>query len=155
LVINKSNTNSLNANLSVSGYLPGTNAVVYSYGMPQDDAACTGIGSADIAQTNFTSAATNFSLSFPPYSASVICLSNPPPPAITSFIRNGDGSTAITWANQGGWIYIVQDCDVMGGAWQTVASQTNASLTNLTLSYTDPSAASATQRFYRVGLVNP
>jgi hypothetical protein len=155
LVINKSATNSLNANLSISGYLPATNAILYSYGMLQDDAACTGIGSADIAQTNFTGAATNFAWSFPPYSATVMCLSNPPPPAITSFIRNGDGSTTITWANQGGWIYIVQDCDAMGGAWQTVASQTNAALTNLTLSYTDTATPLITQRFYRVGLVNP
>ncbi len=155
LVINKSSTNSLNVSLSINGYLPNTNAVVYSYGIPQDDAACTGIGSADVAQTNFTGAATNFSWNFPPYSASVICLSNPPPPAITHFARNGDGTTTITWTNQGAWIYIVQDCDTMGGQWQTVASQTNASLTNPTLSYTDATASLTTQRFYRVGLVNP
>jgi len=155
LVINKSASNSLNASLSIHGYLPNTNAVVYSYGIPQDDAACTGFGSADVIQTNFTGAATNFSWSFPPYSASVICLSNPPPPAVTRFARNADGTTTITWANQGGWIYLVQDCDSMGEPWQTIASQTNAGLTNLTFLYTHPLAASATQRFYRVGLVNP
>jgi hypothetical protein len=44
---------------------------------------------------------------------------------------------------------------INSGPWQTIASQTNAGLTNLTLFYTDPFAASATQRFYRVGLVNP
>jgi alpha-L-arabinofuranosidase len=155
LVINKSSTNSLNASLSIDGYLPNTNAVVYSYGIPQDEAACTGIGSADIALTNFTSAATDFSWSFPPYSASVICLSNPSPPTITTFVRNTNGNTTITWANQGGWIYIVQDCDSMGGPWQTINSETNASLTNLTLFYTDTTASLVTQRFYRVGLVNP
>ena len=41
------------------------------HGIPQDDAACTGFGLADVAQTNFTGAAANFSWSFPPYSASV------------------------------------------------------------------------------------
>lgn len=81
LVINKSASNSLNASFSVHGYLPGTNAVMYSYGIPQDDAACTGFGSADVAQTNFTGAGTNFFWAFPPYSATVICLSNPPPTA--------------------------------------------------------------------------
>ncbi len=83
LVINKSATNSLNASFSIRGYLPNTNAVVYSYGIPQDDAACTGFGLADVAQTNFTGAAANFSWSFPPYSASVICLSDRPPPSAT------------------------------------------------------------------------
>ncbi len=155
LVINKSATNSLNASLSIHGYLPNSHAVVYSYGIPQDDAACTGFGSADIAQTNITGAAANFSWNFPPYSASVICLSNPPPPAITRFARNGDGTTTITWTNQGGWFYVVQDCDNMGGPWQTIASQTNASLTNFSLAYTDTTASLTTQRFYRVGLVNP
>jgi hypothetical protein len=155
LVINKSSTNSLNASLSINGYLPNADAVIYSYGIPQDNAACTGVGSADIAQTNFTGAATNFSWSFPPYSASVICLSNPPPPIIKSFARHSDGSTTITWANQGWWIYIVQDCDNVGGPWQTISSQTNASPTDLTLSFTDPTAGSATQRFYRVGLQLP
>jgi hypothetical protein len=85
----------------------------------------------------------------------VICLSNPPPPTINRFARNGDGSTTVTWANQGAWIYVVQYCDSIGDPWQTIASQTNASVTDLILSYTDTTAASSTQRFYRVGLVNP
>jgi alpha-L-arabinofuranosidase len=153
LVINKSSTNTLNASLSINGYLPGMNATVYSYGIPQDDAACTGIGSADISQTNFTGAANNFSYSFPAYSASVICLATPP--IITGFVRNGDGSMTITWLAQSNCNYIVQNCNTLPGSWQPIGSLTNAGPTNTTLSYIDTSAASATQRFYRVDWVTP
>src|SRR5204863_4059242 len=97
LVINKSSTNALNANLSVNGYLPATNAVVYSYGIPQDEAARTGIGSADVGQAGFAGAASNFTYSFPAYSVSVICLTKPPPPIIVGLVRNGNGSLTITW----------------------------------------------------------
>jgi len=155
LVINKSSTNTLSANLSIAGFTPNTNAIVYSYGIPQDNAAETRIGSADVAQTNFTGAATNFSYSFPPYSVSVICLSNPPPPVIVSFVRTGNGSVTITWNVQSGCAYIVQDSGAPAGPWQMIGSQTNAAPTNLTLSFTDTTAASAAHRFYRVGLVNP
>ena len=52
LVVNKSSYASLDAAINLAGYVPFTNATVYSYGIPQDDAARTGIGSPDIAQTN-------------------------------------------------------------------------------------------------------
>jgi len=155
LVINKSSTNALNANLSISGYLPATNAVVYSYGIPQDEAARTGIGSADIAQASFTGAASKFSYSFPPYSVSVICLTNLPPPIIVGIVRNGNGSVILTWIAKSNCTYIVQDCGALSNSWQMIGSPTNAGPTNTTLSYTDISATFVTQRFYRVGLVTP
>ena len=155
LVINKSSTNTLSADLSINGYLPGTNAVVYSYGIPQDEAARTGMGSADVGQTSFAGAASNFSYSFPAYSVSVICLTNPLPPIVVGFVRNGNGSMTITWAAQSNDTYIVQDCDTLAGPWQMIGSPTNAGPSNTTLSYTDTSVTSVTQRFYRVGLVTP
>jgi hypothetical protein len=155
LVINKSSTNTLSANLLINGYLPSANAVVYSYGIPQDEAAQTGIGSADVGQANFTGAASNFSYSFPAYSVSVICLTNPPPPLIVSFVRNGNGSMTITWTVQSNYTYTVQNCDTLAGPWQMIGSQTNATSTNTTLSYTDTSVTSVTQRYYRIGLVTP
>ena len=50
LVINKSSSSNLTAAINLSGYLPNTNATVYSYGIPQDTAARTGVGSPDIAR---------------------------------------------------------------------------------------------------------
>ena len=85
LVINKSATAALNANIAISGATPASNGYLYSYGIPQDDAARTGTGSADVAANPVGGLATNFSFNFPAYSASVISFgaSGPPPPTVT------------------------------------------------------------------------
>jgi hypothetical protein len=85
LVINKSASDALNANITVSGVAPGSSGNLYSYGIPQDDAARTGIGSADVASTSVGGLGSSFSFNFPAYSASVIAFgaSGPPPPTAT------------------------------------------------------------------------
>ena len=75
LVINKSCVSNITANFNLSGYVPATNATVYSYGIPQDEAARTGIGSPDIAQTSITGIQNSFSATFAPFSATVMVLS--------------------------------------------------------------------------------
>ena len=75
LIINKSPHATLTANFSIAGFRPKSSAMVYSYGVPQDEAARTGVGSPDIAQTSFADAATEFPCQFPPYSATVMVLS--------------------------------------------------------------------------------
>jgi alpha-L-arabinofuranosidase len=75
LLINKSPQSVMNVNLSITGFLAKPEATVLSYGIPQDDAARTETGLADIAQTEISSAATTFSFSCSPYSATVIALS--------------------------------------------------------------------------------
>jgi hypothetical protein len=74
-VINKSASLAQNANITLTGYTPGGNAIVRSYGIPQDEAARTGVGSADIAQTSFASAGASFAYTFPAFSVSVITFS--------------------------------------------------------------------------------
>ena len=74
LVINKSSSSNLTANFNLSGYAPATNATVYSYGIPQDEAARTGVGSMDVAQTSITGVQGNFSVTFAPFSASGLVL---------------------------------------------------------------------------------
>ena len=72
------------AQITLSGFAPLPGAEARSYGIPQDDAARTGAGSPDVAQTNFTGAGANFSYSFAPYSASVLTLfSTATPPLVT------------------------------------------------------------------------
>ena len=82
LVINKSATTALNANITIINASPASSGTLYSYGIPQDDAARTGIGSADIASSAVSGLSTNFSYNFPAYSATVIAFgaSAPPPP---------------------------------------------------------------------------
>ncbi len=75
LIINKSRDATVKADFSIAGFQPATDAIIYSYGIPQDEAARTGTGSPDIAQTNFPGASAKFPRAFPPYSATVMVLS--------------------------------------------------------------------------------
>jgi alpha-L-arabinofuranosidase len=75
LVINKSPDATLKAGVEIAGFQPKAEAITYSYGIPQDEAARTGTGSPDIAQAAFRGAAGNFPCKFPPYSATVMVLS--------------------------------------------------------------------------------
>ena len=75
LVITNSPGATLNAGISIAGFQPESGAITYSYGIPQDEAARTGMGSPDIAKASFTGAAAEFPCKFPPYSATVIVLS--------------------------------------------------------------------------------
>jgi len=75
LIINKSPQIVMNANFSVASFRPQSNATIYSYGIPQDEAARTGVGSEKIAQSSFTAASREFAHAFPPYSVTVMVLS--------------------------------------------------------------------------------
>ena len=80
LVINKSASTALNANVTLNGYSPAGTLYAYAYGIPQDDAARTGVGSADIALSSYSIAGSTFAFTFPPYSAMVLSLNGAPPP---------------------------------------------------------------------------
>jgi hypothetical protein len=83
LVINKSATSALNANITVNGYSPNGSLSAYSYGIPQDEAARTGVGSADIASNSYIGVGSTFGFTFPPYSATVLALNGAQPPPAT------------------------------------------------------------------------
>jgi hypothetical protein len=73
LVINKSSSLTCTGSFNFTGFTADTNVTMWSYGIPQDEAARTGIGSADLAVTNLpVTNPTNFSLAFAPYSMSVL-----------------------------------------------------------------------------------
>jgi hypothetical protein len=75
LVINKHPTASLNVSVKVDGFKVGQSAEVYTYGIPQDEAARTGTGSADIARTTVQLSGQTFTYTPAPYSATVIKIS--------------------------------------------------------------------------------
>lgn len=83
LVINKSASNALNASIAISGANPGSTGTMYSYGIPQDNAAETGVGSADVASTPATGLSNNFNYTFPAYSANVIAFGGGGSPTAT------------------------------------------------------------------------
>jgi hypothetical protein len=74
LVLNKDTTTNLNAQIALPGITPQAAVTMRSYGMPQDNAAQSGVGSQDIAQTSFTTATADFSGSFPPLSLTLLTL---------------------------------------------------------------------------------
>jgi len=74
LLINKHPTAALNVNIAVRGFKVGRPADVFSYGIPQDDAARTATGSADVARSTATIHGSTFTWSPAPYSATVIRL---------------------------------------------------------------------------------
>jgi alpha-N-arabinofuranosidase len=83
MAINKSSTNALNANITISGASPGSSGTLYSYGIPQDNAAESGSGSADVTASAIGGLGSNFTLSFPAYSMSVIAFGAGGPPSAT------------------------------------------------------------------------
>jgi hypothetical protein len=74
LLINKHPTAALNVNVALRGFKAGGSAEVFSYGIPQDEAARTGTGSADIARSTATLRGSTITWSPGPYSATVIRL---------------------------------------------------------------------------------
>lgn len=72
LVINKHPSAVVNAAFSIPGLTNGETARVYSYGIPQDEAARTGTGSADVQQSSLTLTGSTLTFSPEPYSVHVI-----------------------------------------------------------------------------------
>jgi len=75
LVINKSPQIAMNGHISVAGFQSQSAATIYSYGIPPDEAARTGVGSPDIAQSTLPGTSAKLSCQFSPYSVTVLVLS--------------------------------------------------------------------------------
>ena len=74
LLINKSPANYYDAGITLTNWPPAGVATVYSYGMPQDDAARNGNNACDIT-TNTCNVSTNFNYVLAPYSMNVFVFS--------------------------------------------------------------------------------
>lgn len=142
LVINRSCSSNLTAQINLAGYVPSPNATVYSYGIPQDQAAKTGIGSLDIAQTNFSGVSTSFSDTFPPYSATVLVFA-PTAPLLVPMTASNQFIFQVN--GQSGVPYVIQSCtNLLSPNWIAISTNTSAAgpfrLTN---------SVSSAARFYR------
>jgi|GEM_PF-945928 len=83
LLINKSPKYALNASVTLNAFSPATQGQVFSYGIPQDEAAHTGTGSADVTSDSLLIAGNTFTYSAAPYSATVITLGLDPATSLT------------------------------------------------------------------------
>jgi len=75
LILNKHPTAAPKVRIALHGLQIGHRAEVFQYGIPQDDAARTGIGSADVAHSTAEVDGPTFTWQPGPYSATVIQLS--------------------------------------------------------------------------------
>ena len=152
LVINKSSSSNLTANFNLSGYVPYSNATIYSYGIPQDEAARTGVGSPDIAQTNFIGAAASFSATFAPFSATVMAMSpaNQPPVTPTSLVATASNAVvSLSWnGSAGADSYLVKRSTTSGSGYTNIATGVTAT------SYLDSGVVSGTTYYYVVAATN-
>jgi alpha-L-arabinofuranosidase len=145
LAINKDPSNTSTGQVSVAGFTPASGATAYSYGIPQDNAAKTGIGSPDVAQTSFSGAGTNFNYVFGPYSATVLSLSPTPaklaalplPPVASQFVFQLEG--------QAGVPYIIQNSTNLV-TWTSIS--TNKFIAG-TMNFTNSLASSFPRQFWR------
>ncbi|HEY4414311.1 MAG TPA: alpha-L-arabinofuranosidase [Verrucomicrobiae bacterium] len=145
LVINKNPVASLNTHLSVNGYQPGTNATLYFYGIPQDNAAQSGLGSPDIQLTNTWVSGANFNYSFPPYSLTLLTLL-PVAPQIQN--QPAAGSNLILQIQgQPDVRYILQTTTNLAGA-HWISVQTNTLAAN-SWNVTNSPSATAPAQFWR------
>jgi alpha-N-arabinofuranosidase len=148
LVINKSCYTNLNAAINLTGYVPAANAITYSYGIPQDQAAFfNGPAAAlDIATNNLAVAGSNFTATFPPYSATVLQLA-PVAPSLATLPppQSSSGPFVFQLQGQPGVPYMIQMSTNLALAnWITISTHTPATGT-LNLTNTMSSAA----QFYR------
>jgi alpha-L-arabinofuranosidase len=147
LTINKDPANSYTGQVTVAGFTPASNATVYSYGIPQDEAAEYGESASlqDIATTNFSVAGTKFNYSFPPYSATVLVLS--PTPATLQAIPPTPGANQFVFQLQGQpeVPYILESSpDLM--TWTPVSTNI---LAGSTLDITNQISPDSPQQFWR------
>jgi hypothetical protein len=144
LVINKSCYANLNAAINLTGYVPAANAIAYSYGIPQDQAAFfNGPAAAlDIATGNLAVAGSNFTATFPPYSATVLQLAPAAPSLATlSPPQSSSGRFIFQLQGQPGVPYLIQMSTNLASAnWITISTTTPATGT-LILTNTMSSAA--------------
>ena len=113
LAINKDPSNTYTGQVAVVGFTPASSGTVYSYGIPQDNAAKTNgpISLQDVATTAFSGAGTNFNYVFGPYSATVLSLS-PGPATLLAIPTPAAGQFVFQLQGQSGVPYIIQNSPI-------------------------------------------
>ena len=145
LVLNKDMTTNLTAQIMLTNYAPYMNATIQSYGIPQDQAAENNAGASlqDIATTNFPTAGTNFTCSFPPLSLTLFTFA--PGPSALSVFSVQPGQVQLLLKGQPGTPYVIQSSSNLT-TWTPVSTNT---LVGSTLNITIPITMGSPHQFYR------
>jgi hypothetical protein len=145
LVINKDMTNTLNAQVTLTNFVPWSAATIHSYGIPQDQAAENNADASlqDIATANFTAPGTNFSYAFPPLSLTLFTFA--PGPSNLSVSSIQPGQLALLLHGQAGTPYVIQSSPDLV-SWTPVSTNI---LTASFLNFDLPISAQTTNQFLR------
>src|SRR5579884_2848392 len=122
LVLNKNLTTPLEAQITLDSFEPDANATILSCGIPQDDAARSGLGAPDLAQTNAV-VGVNFPYTFPPLSLTLFMLA-PAAPRLTPLLRNS-GQVVFRLYGQDGVPYRIENSTNLLD-WTAVLTNTTA-----------------------------
>lgn len=146
LVINKDATTNFTAQLALTNFVPWSSADVRSYGIQQDEAVRTNGPAAlrDIQQTNYPSAGTNFSFSFPPYSLTVFTFA--PDAARLRAVSGSASQFVLELQGQAGVPYVLQNSTNLY-TWTIVSTNTLPAAGKLQV--TNDVAPGAVQQFWR------
>jgi alpha-L-arabinofuranosidase len=153
LTINKDPDSTITGQVAVADFTPAPNGTVYSYGIPQDNASETGVGSPDIAQTTFSVGGTTFSYAFPPYSATVLELSPTTPPQLINPTIQSNGTFSFMFTNFTGLSLTVLASTNLAlpmSAWSNLGTAVESPPNSGQYQFTDSQATNSPQRFYRV-----
>jgi len=148
LAINKDPTLSYTGQVAITGFVPASGGTVYSYGIPQDNAAKTN-GPAvaqDIATTGFSGAGTNFNYTFAPYSATVLVLSPAPATLLAIPTDPTAGQFVFQLQGQTGVPYIIQNSTNLIN-WTSLSTNIPPTGTTYITNSVDPSVPT---QFWRV-----
>ena len=146
LVLNKSLLTNLNAQISLSGYVPAATATVRSFGILNDEATRTNgpAASRDITTNSIATAGTNFSYNFPKLSMTLFTLT-PTAPRLAMVAPASPGQFVFQLQGQPDVRYVIQSSTNLSN-WVSTATNT---LTSATLNVTNAIAPGTPQRYWR------
>jgi alpha-L-arabinofuranosidase len=145
LVINKDTTTNFNAQIALANFVPWASATIQSFGIPQDQAAKNNasLSLQDIATTNFPTAGTNFTYSFPALSLTLFTFA-PAASQLAAFVP-ASGGMVLQLQGQPGTPYVIQTSPDLF-SWTPVS--TNLLAGNL-LNITNNIPPGSSQQFWR------
>lgn len=124
LIINKTPTNILDAEISLTNFAPWSSMTTRSYGIPQDEATRTnGTAAAQDIYTNTVPAAAVFAKSFPPYSMTLLTFAPGAANLVQPLAVPPGGQFAFQLQGQAGAPYVVQvSSNLLEGVWTSVST---------------------------------
>ena len=145
LIINKDPATNFIGQINLDGFVPRSNSVVYSYGIPQDNAVKNNLAAAlqDIAVANFAGAGAQFTHSFPPYSLTLLTF-QPAAPHLQA-LPSSAGQFVFQLQGQPGTSYVIQSSANLVN-WTSIATNF---LTGSEMTVTIPANSGARTGFWR------